>query len=129
MRRLKADTSETKTAPRRGATMSTEYADQDQVLTLVDVEDLREWKTGMREESWQFSLAGFFASGALWLGIERLVTEGLGDKLFLMCVVALIFSGTVGFFGLRQLGRRQRKIDRYIIKAETNREVTAGTGK
>jgi uncharacterized membrane protein YdcZ (DUF606 family) len=106
--------------------MSTRYADQTQLLTLVDVEDLEDWKTSMREESWQFSLAGFFASGSLWLGIDRYATYGLSDRLFLICAAVLVFSAIIGYFGYKQLGRRQLKIERYIKKAMADNAAKSG---
>lgn len=110
--------------------MATEYLGQQQQLTLVNVEDLKDWKSSMREESWQFSAAGFFASGTLWLGAERLFTNGPKDGLFQICVVVLIASGAVAFFGYKQLGRRSLRIQRCISIAESNqRDTTEGTGK
>lgn len=106
-----------------GAQMETEYLGQQQRLTLVNVEDLKDWRSSMREESLQFSIALFFASGSLWLGLERLFTDGPSDGLFQFCGLAFLASGIVAFFGYKQLGRRSHRIERYIEIAERQREA------
>jgi hypothetical protein len=87
----------------------------------VAVEDLEDFMESSTEELGQFSIGGFLASGSFWLGIERLVTVPRaleGDILFWICVVAFIAGATIGFFGFRQLQRRQRRIGRIIHAAK-----------
>ena len=88
---------------------------------MVSVTDLNEFKSSALEEWWQFTLAQFFFSGALWLGVERYFTveNWRDDNLLLFCIGLVILSSIVGYFGLRQLLRRKSRIERILAKAQT----------
>jgi hypothetical protein len=53
---------------KRGATMVTDHLNRRQKLTVIDVEDLKEFRSSMNEEFWTFSVGNFLFSGAAWLG-------------------------------------------------------------
>lgn len=99
-----------------GATVESRYHDRTQDIVGVNVEDLREFKSASVEEFWQFVVGEFLAAGAFWLGVERFVTEPnwQEDALFWICVAVLLAGCVIGYFGYRQLSRRQSRIDRII---------------
>jgi hypothetical protein len=102
-----------------GAAINPRYHDRDADFVGVDVNDLKDFKAASIEEFWQFAIGQFFAAGAFWLGLERLLTasNGLKDPLFWICVIAFIAGSIIGYFGYRQLSRRQGRIDRIIEDA------------
>ena len=76
--------------------------------------EIKDSTDSAREEIYQFSFGNFLVSGAFWLGTERLVTEGLGDFLLWVCVIAL-FSGSLLFYtGYKQSQRRLARLMRYV---------------
>jgi hypothetical protein len=120
--RRNTDTTNTVASDPPGATMATDYAHQSQLVTVIDVEDLKEFQSSMREEFWQFALGGFLSSGAFWLFVERLFTvpHPAQDILLWLCVFAFIAGAAIAFFGYRQLTRRKGKIQRIIDAAEAS---------
>lgn len=110
-----------------GATMATRYLGQDQDLTLIDMDDLYEFQSSAKEEFRQFSIGGFFMSGAAWLFVERVFEKPLTDPLLLFCVFSIIAGAVVAWYGFKQLKRRRGKIERIIQRAEANRVTAAAT--
>jgi len=97
-----------------GAQLEPVYHHNKQSIVGVPVMDLREASSSAVEEVAQFSVGGFLASGAFWLGVERLVTEGGTDALFLACIAFFICGGVLALTGFRQSLRRVRRLERYI---------------
>lgn len=112
-----------------GATLSTDYVSRSQTVTVIDVEDLREFQYSMSEEFWTFTISQFFVAGSFWLGLERFLTlnDPGKDAVFLTCVVTLVLGIVVGTVGYRQLNRRKNKIGRIIHAAEKATVATAAT--
>lgn len=118
---------------RAGASITSHYHDRQQDIIGVSVDDLRDFRSAGIEEFWQFAIGGFFASGSFWLGVERLASAPMWweDTTFWICVVAFLAGLVIGFFGYRQLNRRQSRIDNIIrsaIAAEAKRDITDSTG-
>jgi len=105
----------------QGATYSTKYLDREIKGVPVSIDELEEFKTGSIEEFGQFVFGNFLVAGSFWLGIERaLTTEPFWkDLLFWICVVAFVAGAVITFFGYRQMRRRQTRIDKIILSAET----------
>ena len=103
-----------------GAQVNARYLDREQPTVGVAMEDLKDFRDSAVEEFGQFSFGGFFVSGAFWMIIERAFTVAnfWADSLFWVCVLALISGAIISAFGLRQLIRRQRRINRIIVDAE-----------
>ena len=97
-----------------GARVVPKYHTSTHDIVGVPVIDIKDAAGSDVEEFLQFSVGGFFASGAFWLGIERLVTVGYKDPLFYICVIALIFGAVLAFAGFRQTRRRINRLARYI---------------
>lgn len=112
-----------------GATLSTAYASRQQTVTVIDVEDLREFQTSMSEEFLTFSISQFFVAGSFWLGLERYLTleHPWNDALFLSCLVMLAAGLAVAIVAFRQLNRRKGKIGRIIENVEANATSTVST--
>ena len=112
-----------------GASVTSRYHNREQDIVGVDVNDLKEFKSGSVEEFLQFVVGEFFAAGAFWLGIERIATviEWYKDAVFWICVIAFIAGLVIGFFGYRQLARRQTRIDNIIAAAMRGRHDSGGT--
>ena len=102
--------------PDSGAKLEVQYHTSTQGVVGVPVIDIKDAAGSAFEEFLQFSVGGFFASGAFWLGIERIVTAGYRDTLFYICVVAFIFGIVLAFAGFRQSRRRMNRLARYIPK-------------
>jgi len=100
-------------------TFSTEILGRHQRATLITMDDLEEFQGQMKDEFWQFSLGEFFAAGAFWLLIARITsdvgadTSVLKDLSFWIGIFGLILGAVVGYFGLKQLDRRKKKIQRH----------------
>lgn len=104
----------------------TEHADEmDRLHTAL--RRIRNFKSASVEEFWQFVIGQFFAVGGFWLGIERLVTVGYWDALFLMCVVSVIAGCVIGYFGYCQLQRCQTRIDHIIASANARAQQDQAT--
>ena len=80
----------------------------------VPVMEIRDASSSAKEEIFQFVAGNFLASGAFWLGIERLVTVGFEDTLFLACIAFFLCGVVVGVMGFRQSLRRVTRLSRYI---------------
>ncbi|WP_090879375.1 hypothetical protein [Bauldia litoralis] len=115
-----------------GATYTATYVDRVIEGVPVSIRELEDFKSASVEEFWQFVAGEFLVAGAFWLGVERLVTvdNAMADLLFWICVVAFVAGCIVGFFGYRQLSRRQSRIEEIVAAAKeriANRETTQST--
>ena len=79
--------------------------------------DIRDSTSSAKEELAHFSLGNILASGAFWLGTERLITVGYGDVLFLACIAFLICGVVLSITGYRQSVRRITRLERYLPHA------------
>ena len=116
-----------------GATVTSRYFNVEQDVVGVAVDALRDFKSASTEEFWQFVIGGFLVSGSFWLGVERLATAPIWwkDTVFWICVVAFLAGLIIGYFGYRQLKRRQTRIDAIInaaIAAGAKGHITDSTG-
>ena len=102
--------------PSSGASpqLKPQYYDTDQPMVLVPVMDIRDASSSAKEEVAQFSAGGFFASGSFWLGLERLMTVGHEDSVFLCSIAFFICGSILGIVGLRQTMRRVSRLERYL---------------
>lgn len=102
-----------------GASVTSRYHDYEEDVVGVRVDDLRDFKNASVEDFLQFVAGEFFAAGAFWLGVERIVTTDIWykDALFWICAVALMSGLIIGYFGYKQLARRQTRIESIIQKA------------
>jgi hypothetical protein len=96
-----------------GARLDPRYHKNEQDIVGVPVTDLRDATSSATEELWQFTAGSFFASGAFWLGFERLATEGWRDPLVWVCGISICFGLVLGVTGYRQSARRVRRLERY----------------
>lgn len=78
--------------------------------------DIRDASVSIRDEVFQFSVGGFLFSGSFWLGLERLVTVGYFDALFLGCVAFGISGAVSTYFGYKQAKRRLNRLEMYLPK-------------
>jgi hypothetical protein len=108
-----------------GARVLPTFHDHKPHIVGVDVDDLEDFKSSSLEEFGQFAFGEFLVAGAFWLGFERrmTVTNWQGDLLFWICVVSTIAGVIIGGFGLRQMIRRHRKIDRIVQRAREEENV------
>ena len=65
----------------------------------VPVMEIKDASNSAKEEVFQFAAGNFLASGAFWLGIERLITVGFKDVLFLSCIAFFLCGVVVGVMG------------------------------
>lgn len=99
-----------------GAQIEHKYHKAIHDAVAVPVMELEDSSNSIMEEVSQFSIGNFFASGAFWLGVERLITVGYNDALFISCIPALCFGVTLSIVGFRQSKRRMNRLARYIPK-------------
>ena len=85
----------------------------------VPVMDIKDSISSAVEEVAQFSIGNFLASGAFWLGTERLITDGYKDALFLSCIAFFICGAVLAITGFRQARRRVTRLSRYIPNDNT----------
>lgn len=116
-----------------GATISHRYINIEEDVVGVAVDALRDFRSASTEEFGQFAIGGFFAAGSFWLGLERLASAPIWweDAVFWFCVVAFLAGLIIGFFGYRQLKRRQTRIDIIIRAADAalaKKNLTDSTG-
>lgn len=97
-----------------GAKFVQQYHTATQDVVGVPVMDIRESASYALEEVLLFAVGNFMASGAFWLGIERIITAGYKDSLFQVCLLSLLFGATLAFVGFRQMRRRVSRLSRYI---------------
>ena len=76
--------------------------------------DIKDSTSAAKEELVHFSLGNILASGAFWLGAERLITVGYDDALFLSCIAFLICGIVLAITGYRQSIRRVTRLERYV---------------
>lgn len=99
-----------------GAKLRTIYHEGEQDIAPVPVMDLKDATASATEETLLSTGGTFLASGAIWLGIERLVTVGWQDQLFGVCAVAILAGSILSFVGHRQRSRRVTRLMRYCPK-------------
>lgn len=80
----------------------------------VPVMEIRDSMSSAVEEVVQFSIGNFLASGAFWLGTERLIINGYKDVLFLSCTAFFVCGVVLAVTGFRQARRRVTRLSRYI---------------
>lgn len=102
-----------------GARLEPKYHAQEQDIVGVPVMDIRDASSSAKEEVLQFSVGGFLASGAFWLGVERLLTVGYSDALFLVCIAFFICGVVLAYVGFRQTMRRVSRLERYLPEGES----------
>src|SRR5215210_912103 len=96
-----------------GAKLRAVYHEGEQQIAPVPVMDLKDATASATEETILSTGGTFLASGAAWLGLERLVTEGWQDQLFGICVVAVVAGVILSYVGHRQRSRRVTRLMRY----------------
>ena len=96
-----------------GARLESRYHQKEQDVVGVPVGDIRDASSSANEEVLQFTVGTFFASGAFWLGIERVLTEGWDDPVVWVCGVTVVFGLVLSITGFRQSQRRVRRLERY----------------
>lgn len=99
-----------------GARLDSEYHSATQTVVPVPVSEIKDASASATEEIVQFAVGGFMFSGAFWLGLERLFTEGIKDPLLAVCVLSCVFGAVLGFAGFRQAQRRVKRLERYCPK-------------
>ena len=100
--------------PTDGSQFLPTYHNTKQDMGAVPIVDIRDASSFAKEEVAQFGVGGFLASGAFWMGLERLVTVGWYDTLFLCSCAFFVAGGVTAFFGYRQTIRRITRLERYI---------------
>jgi uncharacterized membrane protein len=108
-----------------GATLESIYHDLRQDVAAVPVMELRDAAAATADETLLFTGGTFLASGAVWLGVERLVTEGWQDQLFGICLVAVVAGVLLSLVGYRQQTRRVTRLMRYCPKEIREPEAPA----
>jgi len=105
-----------------GAKLKAIYHEGEQQIAPVPVMDLKDATATATEETLLSTGGTFLASGAVWLGVERLVTEGWADQLFGICIVAVVAGFILSFVGHRQRARRVNRLMRYCPKEDPPEE-------
>lgn len=105
-------------AQNAGATASPEYHDSKMGVIGVPVEDLDDFSKSSKEEFGQFAAGQFFLAGGFWLAVERLITNGYKDELFLVSLIAVVAGAVLAYAAFRQLKRRKTRIDKLIANAQ-----------
>ena len=103
-----------------GAGFQPRYHDHQPDIVGVDVDDLEDFKSSSLEEFGQFAFGEFLIAGAFWLGLARAVSSPSYKQalLFWVCVIAFVSGMIIAWFGLRQMSRRQGKLDKIIARAK-----------
>ena len=99
---------------REGAHIRQQYHESTQHIVGVPVTELKYSNTYAIEEIGLFALGDFLVSGALWLGIERLATEGYQDVVFWWCAGTVVVGGLLVGLGLYQISRRVKRLLQYV---------------
>ncbi|SMX31618.1 hypothetical protein OCA8868_00452 [Octadecabacter ascidiaceicola] len=102
------------TVNKTGAIIENTYHSLNEEVCPVPKSAILENSSSALEEIWQFSVGGFLFSGAFWLGLERLLTVGKDDALFLACIAFVICGGVLAVSGYRQAQRRVSRLEKYI---------------
>lgn len=102
-----------------GAQYIAKYHKMTHDVVGVPVMEIKDSMRSAVEEVAQFSVGNFLASGAFWLGTERLITDGHEDPLFLSCIAFLICGVVLAITGFRQARRRVNRLSRYIPDTHT----------
>lgn len=105
-----------------GSKLNSVYHDGVQEVAPVPVMDIKDAAASATEETVLSTGGTFLASGAVWLGVERLATEGIRDQLFGICVVAVIAGLILSWVGHRQQSRRVKRLERYCPKETKSAE-------
>ena len=102
-----------------GAQLVPKYHKATHDIVGVPVMEIKDAASSALEEVLQFSFGNFLASGAFWLGSERLITVGKADPLFLMCLVPFACGILLAIIGFRQARRRTNRLVRYVPVDDT----------
>ena len=97
-----------------GAQYKVKYHKLTHDVVGVPVIDIKDSISSAVEEVAQFSIGNFLASGAFWLGTERLIINGYKDVLFLSCIAFFVCGVVLAITGFRQALRRVTRLSRYI---------------
>ena len=97
-----------------GAKFIPQYHTATHDIVGVPVMEINDSASSAAEEIAQFSIGNFLASGAFWLGAERLITNGYKDVLFISCIAFFICGVVLAVTGFRQAKRRVTRLKRYI---------------
>ena len=99
-----------------GAKFTVKYVDTEHEVVGVPIMELRDARSSAMEEVAVFTFGNFLASGSLWLGIERLVTEQGFDWVALLCGVLFVVGVLLIVVGFRQAARRVTRLLWYVPK-------------
>lgn len=100
----------------KGATIENNYHKLQEDICPVPKSAIHDNSSSAKEEVWQYSVGGFMFSGSFWLGLERLLTEGCKDSIFLICIAFSICGGLLAITGFRQAKRRVTRLEKFIPK-------------
>ncbi|MEG3155825.1 hypothetical protein [Sphingomonas sp. RB1R13] len=96
-----------------GATLEPIYHQGKQGVVGVPVMEIKDATSSAFEERMLSVVGTFFASGAFWLGVDKLISEGPANPVFLVCLISMVCGGVVAWTGYRQSARRVNRLERY----------------
>ena len=97
-----------------GAQFRTNYHVTTHEVVGVPVMEIQDASSAVPEEFVLLSVGNMMASAAFGLGIERSVTEGFSDPLFLVSIAFFLCGSILAGVGFRQTRRRYLRLSRYI---------------
>lgn len=86
---------------------------------VVTEEFLEDIKEANRDNVRLFLLGEFLCAGSFWLGVEKLITEGYKDIIFIWCAATFFAGAVIIITGLRQHSRKQTRIQKYLDPAHS----------